>query len=468
MVSSSNTSDFYSIPVIHDGMVILGVPVGTDTYVKTFCQTSLEEKTQVLEFINKVEAPEAFAVVKKCIASRPVYLARGVHSANIMSSLKTFDDKVDDSIARMINIANLDPTRKILRHLPGEFGGLGIPSISIVSPSAYKASLFTSVSFMRDRFPQIYALFNHDEFDDALQLLEKPPKQRDLCLPVNKQLHKSLLASLPNSSDRAMLISQSHKGTASALMSAVSNFTNKLQLSEFKEALRLRLLMPLFTYSDNPQFDIGCGCPSISIDDHFHCLSCSHFVGHYHRMHDKIRDLLVNLIKKVSPNALVTKEQKITQFRKPEVPLSQSASQQSSGELVCDIMVTSDLEVYFIDLSFTNPACKSAISIGSSVKESVAGNKREREKVSKYNKYLKPEAHGLFIPFIAETTGRLSVAAEKFIQKLCKQDKLDLEVSESIKWERIKFMEEFKIRLVRTNAEVSKLGRAMGHTKGIY
>jgi len=45
----------------------------------------------------------------------------------IITSRKTFDDAVYDNIAKMmINIANLDATRKRLHHLPGDLGGLGI------------------------------------------------------------------------------------------------------------------------------------------------------------------------------------------------------------------------------------------------------------------------------------------------------------------------------------------------------
>ena len=131
-------------------------------------------------------------------------------------------------------------------------------------------------------------------------------------------------------------------------------------------------------------------------------------------------------------------------------------------------MVSSGTDIHFIDLSFANPSCKSAINAGSNVKALSAANLRERDKVNKYNKYLKPDAHPLFIPFIVETTGRLSVATEKYIYKLCKQDSLDLEASENIKWERIKFMEELNIRLARTNAEVMIAGRALGNAKGIY
>ena len=62
----------------------------------------------------------------------------------------------------------------------------------------------------------------------------------------------------------------------------------------------------------------------------------------------------------------------------------------------------------------------------------------------------------------------MSVRAEKYIRKLSKLDKMDLEASENIKWERLKFLEEVNIRLARTNAEVMSSGRALGHARGIY
>ena len=67
--------------------------------------------------------------------------------------------------------------------------------------------------------------------------------------------------------------------------------------------------------------------------------------------------------------------------------MSQSASQQSNGDLRCDIMVSNNLESYFIDLCFTNPACKSAITSGSHVKDLAAASRRERDKVLKYNNF---------------------------------------------------------------------------------
>ena len=70
------------------------------------------------------------------------------------------------------------------------------------------------------------------------------------------------------------------------------------------------------------------GCGQVSIHDIFHPLSCPKFKGNYQNMHDEIRDLLCDFIKKVNPGALVKKEQKITQFRKADVPASQLLNNQ--------------------------------------------------------------------------------------------------------------------------------------------
>jgi hypothetical protein len=75
----------------------------------------------------RFKSSQQLHIVKHVFASRPVFLARRIHQTNIITGLKTFDDAVYDNIAKMmINIANLDATRKRLRHLPGDLGGLGI------------------------------------------------------------------------------------------------------------------------------------------------------------------------------------------------------------------------------------------------------------------------------------------------------------------------------------------------------
>jgi hypothetical protein len=55
----------------------------------------------------------------------------------------------------------------------------------------------------------------------------------------------------------------------------------------------------------------------------------------------------------------------------------------------------------------------------------------------------------------------------KFIRKLSKLNQIDLEASESIKWERLQFLEEVNIRLARTNAEVMSAGGALRHVRDL-
>ena len=131
-------------------------------------------------------------------------------------------------------------------------------------------------------------------------------------------------------------------------------------------------------------------------------------------------------------------------------------------------MVTHATNIYFIDVAVTNPESATAISQGSSEKALVAANIREKSKISSYKRYLNPDSFKLFIPFILENTGRLSITSIKFIDELCKLDKLDLELSDDVKYYRKKFIEDVNLVLARSNATVMSLYRAAGAVKGIY
>ena len=147
---------------------------------------------------------------------------------------------------------------------------------------------------------------------------------------------------------------------------------------------------------------------------------------------------------------------------------STTRSSLHNSDLRADIFVTHRIDNYFLDLTGANPCSKSAIQSGSSEKPNVASNLGEKGKIRKYNEYLKPECWNHFIPFAFEYTCRLGVKATQFINELCKLDNLDLASSESVKWNRIKFVEEMNCIMARTNAKVLSECRTKGNALGLY
>jgi hypothetical protein len=235
---------------------------------------------------------------------------------SISPILAQFDQRIDKFIEDLISYSPLDESQKYIRHLPGSLGGLGMQSITITAPSAYKASFFSSAASMQKRFPDIYSLINFDDFDDSLDFLSKPPSQKSLCLFKNKEIHQKVLSNLSNDRAKAMFLSQSCSGTSNWLMSAASHFNSCSPLlpEQFQENLRLRLLIPLFHHFPENRHDFKCGC-QVCPSDIWHCLSCPQFKGLYTNSHNLIRDKLRDLIKSVQPQASVSLEQSLIPYK---------------------------------------------------------------------------------------------------------------------------------------------------------
>ena len=64
-----------------------------------------------------------------------------------------------------------------------------------------------------------------------------------------------------------------------------------------------------------------------------------------------------------------------------------------------------------------------------------------------------------FVPFVLESTGRFGKAASKFIDKICKLDKLDLALDESIRSARWRFLHSVSNILVTADAHAARLSR---------
>ena len=127
----------------------------------------------------------------------------------MFASIDKFDKSIDDAITRITATHHLSDIQKMVRHLPGYLGGLSMSSARVTAPSAYKASFFTSASFIKERFPMIFNLLNFDGFEECMDFLDKPPTQKSLCLCRNKEIHSEVLKNLSNNRWRESHLYQS-------------------------------------------------------------------------------------------------------------------------------------------------------------------------------------------------------------------------------------------------------------------
>lgn len=445
---------FNNIPIVTNGLPILKVPVGTNGYVKSEIHRTFDAYTRVVNYVNRLDADDAFVLTKLCINTCPNYIARTVDPKLIEAPVESFDNTIDKSIAMMMNVPYLYDREKIIRHLPQDKGGLGICSYKRVSPLAWSASFYSSLIQIESRFERIYDLVleNKDDYVGFDEKYAKRSSQKDLCAVANKELFESFLSTFPNDDpqSKALFVSQATHGTSKFLharYSEVSAFIG-LHHEDFSEGLRKRLLM-------TPTRDIShlsCICRSNPEErDRFHVYRCNKYQYIWNKRHDLIRDELCRLIKSVRPTAYVNKEQNVTRFKNP-------SSNHHQQDLRCDIMATetASSEQFIIDVSVTDPTCKVAIKNGSSSVPSKSASLREKEKRSDYKRYLIPDAYDKFVPFVIESTGRFGQEAMAFIDKICKLDKLDLALDDSIRQARWNFLHSVSNILVTANARVAR------------
>jgi hypothetical protein len=148
----------------------------------------------------------------------------------------------------------------------------------------------------------------------------------------------------------------------------------------------------------------------------------------------------------------VNKEQNLGMYKDPN-------SRHHQTELRCDIIVTDGIEKFIIDVAVTEPTCVVAMQKGSSNTPLVAADQKEKDKRYDYKRYLNQEMFEHFVPFTLESTGRFGRSATKFIDRVCKLDKLDLANSDIIRAARWRFLQSVSNILVTSNAIVARLSR---------
>ena len=455
-IPSENSSDmsFYSIPMVKEGLTVLKVPIGNRNFVQSSTATLVNGYTRIVDFVDKLDPDDAFTLTKLCVNPCPNYLSRCINPREWAPQIKRFDDIIDKSIAKIAGANFLTENEKILRHLPQDKGGLGISSYHYTAPLAWTASFYTSLLRIESHFERLHskAVEYQEAYDGFQEKLLAQANQKTLCSKANQSIYDTFLDSFPESKKhaRATFLSTATKGTSKFLYSSYTNVFSFVGLhhEDFREGIRKRLLMLPLT---RPARYV-CHCSRSEAKDEFHVFRCKRYGYFLEKRHDMVRDQLFNLIKKVRPNAIVTKEQNLGMYKDP-------ASSHRQTELRCDIIVTDGTEKFIIDVAVTDPTCDTSIQKGSWKTALIASDDREKVKCSDYKKFLTPEMFQYFVPFALESTGRLGKSAQKLIDRICRLDKNDLEYSEPARIARQRFFHSVSNILVTTSAHVARLTR---------
>jgi len=175
-----------------------------------------------------------------------------------------------------------------------------------------------------------------------------------------------------------------------------------LKEEEFLDALRLRLLIPIF--NRDPAWIRACPCDQyVQGEDEYayHALTCGRVLSNVWR-HDSIKEALKNFLQACGKRDIAL-----------EVPAG------NHPQLRLDISYQEGSIVKYIDVSVVNPTARQYDrTVGEEMAPGHPATTQENEKTRKYTVHQTGISADNFIPFVLEATGRLGPAAVKFIDSV--------------------------------------------------
>lgn len=418
----------YQPAIAEHGLVLLGTPIGAADYVRNGIVDVMRKRGDVLEALAKTDdARVVFPLISSCVNARPVYWMKTCLPSLTLTGATTFDSKVDECLAKLcrVTLGQFSQTSQLIRHLPSSKGGLGIRRMVDLRSPAFIASFKRADRWLHDNMVnlhealsvpcefltqvesvkrQIESLFmqrpalqqaqepSHDAADDEWAL-------RKLMNDVDRIVESKLMDGLSNEM-KVWHTSSASVGTTSWLWCGSRHRKGSLMMeaSEYATSLGLRLMLPMVPFNANLRRQCDCGWEhdELSFDSAQHSLYCKKFSGRKLR-HDQVRDALSDLLSRLGYQPHV--EMDVLDGKK------------------MDVVVNIGAVNHYVDVSIVHAGANSYLD--HSIEDAdYAMNLSMSKKRSKYGPLHDETRGNVFIPFVMETTGRMSKVAADFIDSV--------------------------------------------------
>jgi hypothetical protein len=446
--ASLESAGFSDLPIALEGTVVTGGPIGSDDFVANFVKEQVKKKSEVFPLLLNFEnVQNQFLYLSQGLCPSFVHLARLIDCSPgtvAGAELAKWDASLKDILSQVVSQPLDDRTLK-LASLPKCKGGLGLSFTADIAAPAHVASKLLAAQEISNMCPQLASAFDGlrdpemlshqtertvaDLIDrmtyesegigviiDKYGGLDKPLKRSHrLQAKLSSCLHDIKLADLqPGLSlrDKAQLNSSAgdvHSLSCAAHRSSLTTFSNPEIITLI--ARRLLIKIEPFTGQQGGLRCDGCGksgCEQGFGDSRLSCNSLPHVTKF---IHDPLKELVGSLARsaglraKVEPSSVAQ-----TDARRTDVKISGLLGNQ--GEL-------------FTDITVTNPTCASHVEDAAVV----AGSAAAKAAVAKMGYHgaavasTGPDA--LFVPFAAETGGRVDMSAEALIDALVRASSKD-------------------------------------------
>jgi hypothetical protein len=397
----------------HDGVELLGSPIGSEAFCKASLAKKLEKIGILLQNLSLLEDTqmEMFAL-RSCLSfCKLSYILRTCRSSIITAETASFDEMVKSTLSSILGTPVNEATWK-QSVLPISLGGLGLRSTFQHAPAAYISSMISSRNILnsitagRDFPPselldiELSMLSEATGCTRSLQdLTVSGCSQKGLSSEIDKLSLISLTAMLHSTRDKARLLSLQLPYAGEWLRALPSpNLGLHLSPPEFRLACLFRLGLAIFS-QDGPC--LQCGQASDSFGDH--AVGCS---GNSDRIfrHDRLRDALFS----VAQAAALAPRREVVSM----IPSSQSRP--------ADIFLPAwnDGRPTAVDVTVVSPTQAALIHQAAST-PGAALLHAEQRKIQKHDAAC--HAVGVaFLPLAFETFGGFSEQTSLFVRSLAR------------------------------------------------
>ena len=164
-----------NLPATHQGLTVLGAPVGSPMFVQHQLQHTLHSHQQLLQRIPTLDDLQAsWLMLLFCASPRSTYLLRMCAPDSTKDFAEAQDTAIGACLQSLLRTTDIPATSLAIAHLPLTQGGLGLMSATILAAPAYWSSWADTFPVLQAHLPELThqileQLNTHSQASPALQ-----------------------------------------------------------------------------------------------------------------------------------------------------------------------------------------------------------------------------------------------------------------------------------------------------------
>ncbi|MGZ6209896.1 MAG: reverse transcriptase domain-containing protein, partial [Syntrophales bacterium] len=398
------------------GVVSLGVPIGSRSFISEFLEKNSVKKIQVaLDRLKLIDDPQvAFSLLRNCTGfCRVNYLSRALDCDMVHDTTNKYDEATRVALEEIIGTSIADQSFAQAQ-LPMRMGGLGLRSpadhlgaarLALVNSNQglvqeiLEATMQPACGHSEIQLPlEFFAQSLQCSISDVNSDLHTESRQKELSAVVDGKLQEVLLDK-SKAPDKARILScEGVCGSIILCTPGVEALGTRLTPHEFRTFLLHRLGVPTLFEEDKPC--PLCATPMDSAG--YHAATC-HSGPSLNRRHNTVRNSIYQLCRGAAWNPSLEKE------------LVAEGRRIIPG----DVFIPKDIahtQAIAIDVTITHPLQNPTVAAAAN-RGGYAAEVAENKKIEK-NGSICAKSGVEFIPFAIEFFGKVGTKAEKFIDKM--------------------------------------------------